>query len=283
MKRRRLLAVEQQLYQTQHGKIQKPDAYGIKRDLARKQSGKQEDGSDDFDDDLDEALFKLDSDSLTTADYLIKANPNSNLPVCLVHQVYSIIPNNTMVDRELQQAFQNGLYRKIHIVGTLEDEFLLIKTSDYVNGVKEAKDHAIKSKEDPIVFDVFETVVDQYKSVSILKSTLIQDFKLTERNLAQLVSYGLLLPHSRLDSFWFSIREQGSFMSKLNAGRNEIQRMLKRRHSHDMMEKLLKQKKLHKTNFSIDFLLYDLIGSGRVERHKTPMGDLIRLTDKGGK
>lgn len=50
--------------------------------------------------------------------------------------------------------------------------------------------------------------------------------------------YGLLLPHLQPDLYWFSIRRQGLFMSHYTKGRAEILRMLKRRPTKDLLEKV---------------------------------------------
>ncbi|OBZ87010.1 Serine/threonine-protein kinase 19 [Choanephora cucurbitarum] len=279
--KRTKIATEQRLYQTQQGRIYKPDVYGIRRQKVRPPI--HSDTTDDFDD-IDHALIQVDSDSMTAAELLIQKNPQSNIPACLIHQIYSILPNHTTVDRELQEAFKSNLYRKFHVTGALEDEFLLMKTSDYDNNIIQARSEAMKDEHfDLSVFDRFKDHVQHLNEVTISKDKLIDTFGMNEKHIAQLVSFGLLLPHTHVDLYWFSVRGQGTFMSKLNAGRAEIIRMLRKRHTHNIMEKLLLQKKMRKTNFSMEFLLYDLVGSGRVERHSTPMGDLIQLTTKGGK
>lgn len=105
-KRRKRIAAEQSLYNLQQGKIQKPDVYGTKR-RKRLLAGNAAEESDQqeanelypFDDEFDNNL--IDSDTIATAELLIKSNPKSALPICFVHQIYSILPNNTIVDREL--------------------------------------------------------------------------------------------------------------------------------------------------------------------------------------
>lgn len=53
-----------------------------------------------------------------------------------------------------------------------------------------------------------------------------------------LVGYGLLLPQKDPELYWFAIRRQGLFMSNYTKGRVEILRMLKRRQTKDMLEKV---------------------------------------------
>ncbi|KAI7901489.1 serine-threonine protein kinase 19-domain-containing protein [Cokeromyces recurvatus] len=228
--RKRRMAAEQMLYNLQQGQTYEPDVFGTKR---KKMIRDTKDQQDEFE--QNEDVFKdLESDAITTAEFLIKSNPKSTIPICFIHQIYSILPNNTMVDRELQQAFKKGTWRKFHVIGALEDEFVLLKTEDYCQMTNQAKEECIRDQDgDPkeIIKDV------RYNEVSIFKGVLMKEFGLTEKNMSQLVTYGLLLPHIQMDFYWFSVRKQGSFMSNLKNGRIEILRILKRRHTKDIMEK----------------------------------------------
>ncbi|KAI8643894.1 serine-threonine protein kinase 19-domain-containing protein [Parasitella parasitica] len=282
--RKKRIQAEQKLYNIQQGKIIKPDVYGHhKRPPVAKKN---------FADDQDDEFFEgddqmLDSDAIAAANYLIKINPKSTIPACFIHQIYSILPNrNTLTDRELQKAFVDGSWRKFHIIGALDDEYILMKTLDYCNMIDHAKQKcAIEG--DVSIYDKFKHAImhdSGYNQVSITKETLVESCHFSEQNISQLVASGLLIPHHiQMGVFWFSVHNQGSFMSSLSNGRLQILRILKRRSTKDIMEKLLKQKKLNKSSFGMEFLMHDLIGSGRVERFATAMGDLIRLTNKGEK
>lgn len=103
--RRRRAIAEQDLYISQQGRIQKPDVYGTRRKVVKKViqnlTYDDQDDQDDPDDFPLEDVQLLDSDTITAAKYLINSNPKSSIPMCFVHQIYSILPNNTIVDREL--------------------------------------------------------------------------------------------------------------------------------------------------------------------------------------
>lgn len=92
------MLAEQRLYTTQEGRIYKPDVYGTLKKVIRQneQLYADPDNDDEFGDDI-----PIESDTISTAEYLIKSNPMSNIPVCFVHQIYSILSNNTVADREL--------------------------------------------------------------------------------------------------------------------------------------------------------------------------------------
>ncbi|KAL0144620.1 serine-threonine protein kinase 19-domain-containing protein [Mucor lusitanicus] len=267
--RKRRIEAEQKLYNIQQGKIQKPDVYGTSR--KKPPMVKHHDSDDEFfGEDVNDDNIVMNSDAVSAAEYLIKINPKSSIPICFVHQIYSILPNNnTVTDRELQQALTSGTWRRFHIIGALDDEYILMKTSDYCNMIDHAKQRC-PPEVDASIYDTFKNTVTHDKKlnqVSVTKQALMEACSFTEQHISQLVSSGLLIPHHiQMDVYWFSIHNQGSFMSSLSNGRLQILRILKRRNTKDIMEKLLKQKKLNKSSFSIEFLMHDLIGSGRVEK-----------------
>jgi hypothetical protein len=96
--RRKRIAAEQKLYNAQQGKIKKPDVYGSRRRLIRLNHQCHETSDNDEFEDIEAAV---DSDSVSAAQFLIQSNSKSNIPVCFIHQIYSILPNHTVVDREL--------------------------------------------------------------------------------------------------------------------------------------------------------------------------------------
>ncbi|KAI8069258.1 serine-threonine protein kinase 19-domain-containing protein [Gongronella butleri] len=286
-----------------------PDVYGTKKratQRAREQRNRPAaENEDEFDRQLQQEIEDLPDEALPTdmaitAEHLIddlmyadkkKPHPIELPPLCFLHQVYSIQRDNTAVDRELAVEIERGRWRKFYILGTMDDEYALMRTDDYIGVIRSAKDQFVRetaasiNKEgkdlEPAFFDRFQALVlrsDRSES-SISRQALLDIF--SEKEVSQLCIYGLLIPHMKKDAYWFAIRGQGAFVSNFLKGRLEILRMLKKRPTKDILEKMLKTKRLRQSAFSHDFLLHDLIGSGRATRHKTTMGDLIKLTKKG--
>ncbi|KAI8376140.1 serine-threonine protein kinase 19-domain-containing protein [Radiomyces spectabilis] len=263
-----------------------PDVYGNKKRAIRNFVQQYQDQDED-----DDNAFPIISDTVAAAQLLIEnlAIPLSAKgsdaakkipPVCFVHQIYSVLKDNTAVDRELQQAVKEGSWRKFHIVGALEDEFVVMRMDNYLAMIDEAKEEFISDQSNNVskdaqeldanLFGRFKQFVQdkRYTEVAVTRKALMQEeFKFTERELIQLVNHGLLLPHLQLGSYWFSIRKQGFFMSHYTKGRIEMLRMIKKRATKDMLEKHLKSRKLKNTIFGHDFLIHDLVGSGRAERY----------------
>ncbi|KAI9497249.1 serine-threonine protein kinase 19-domain-containing protein [Zychaea mexicana] len=275
-----------------------PDVYGVKRRASEKKlrcnnaasttPDRLEENEDDEFGDLD--LFDI-SDTVVTAQYLIdklsltdkakRTDVAAKLPrICFLHQIYSILPDNTAVDRELKEAIDTGSWRKFHIVGSLEDEFAIMKTTDYVATIDDAKREYIAEEEsrgdnkkpERIVvtadlFDRFKRFVLDKRHNDVAVSQKSEEFTFNDKEVSCLVKHGLMLPHiQKTDTYWFAIRRQGMFMSHYLKGRTEILRILKKRPTHDILEKQLAAKKL-RSIFRHEFILHDLVGSGRAERY----------------
>ncbi|ORZ01311.1 serine-threonine protein kinase 19-domain-containing protein [Syncephalastrum racemosum] len=279
-----------------------PDVYGQKRRATERRQAElrrnldQEDAADDWplpSDTTVAALTLIHNAVDTTKD---QSESVRKLPhVCFLHQIYSLLANNTAVDRELQEAVDEGSWRKFYILGTLEDELAIMCVKDYLEMIDDAKKdfeedvtnrvHAAEQRLSTAFFDRFKQVIQDKRyfgevaaSVRKLKS---DGYEFNEKEISYLTQYGLLLPHTELGSYWFSIRRQGYFMSNYTKGRIEILRILKRRPTKDILLKQLEAKRLNKSVFKHAFLVHDLVGSGRAIRQETTMGDLIRLTKKG--
>ncbi|KAL1918661.1 uncharacterized protein VTP21DRAFT_2683 [Calcarisporiella thermophila] len=213
-----------------------------------------------------------------------------SVKICMLHQLYGLVPDNTAVDRNIDRLIKNKKLRKFRLGGSIEDEFVVMFLSDYLHQIQEAKKEFIKDGEyeehlrkvDVGLFDRFHKLVAEgsYTDVTIAKTSLQKEMQITDEEIKVLIQYGLLVLSSPF-SYGFSVRGAGLFMSNFLKGRVEILRMLKRRQYKEILQKQFEEKKIRASVFSHEFHLLDLIGSGRVEIIDTTMGKLIRLTRKG--
>lgn len=101
--RKRRIEAEQRLYNIQQGKVQKPDVYGSRK---KPPTVRHHDPEDALFGDVNDDNLVMNSDAVSAAEYLIKINPKSSIPICFVHQIYSILPNNnTVTDRDLVSEY----------------------------------------------------------------------------------------------------------------------------------------------------------------------------------
>ena len=77
----------------------------------------------------------------------------------------------------------------------------------------------------------------KHNDVSVSQKS--EGFTFNEKEISCLIKYGLILPQmQKTDTYWFAIRRQGVFMSHYLKGRVEILRILKKRPTHDIFEKV---------------------------------------------
>ncbi|KAI9250325.1 serine-threonine protein kinase 19-domain-containing protein [Sporodiniella umbellata] len=282
------IKTEQSIYKSQQT-IKKPDVYGHSREKAKKirrsLTTKKESGLDGTSED-DTIAWQIPPDSAVAANYIIQLN-STNIPICFAHQLYSVLPNATLVDKELQGIIKEGNWRRFHMIGFLEEESVIMRTSDYVQAIKKSREQeAMKGDTQCLNETIFDKYIDILKEKEYYTQTSISvesmyEFGLDDKVIKQLVKHGFLLPHIQENLYWFSIKNQGCFMANIRKGREEILKIIKKRTTKDIMENVLKAKKLRNTILSVDFLLHDLIGSGRVERYSIgTMGSFIKLTNK---
>ncbi|KAG1049518.1 hypothetical protein G6F43_008155 [Rhizopus delemar] len=276
MNNRQRIDAEQTLYRTQQ-RVKKPDVY--RNNIKKAKRIRHELLAQEEDEMEDDFVMQIASDSVNAAIYLIGLN-DTTVPVCFIHQIYSILPNPTLIDKELQEAIEKGEWRKFHVIGSVEDEYVIIKTEDYLKMMDEIK----QEENNKAVFDIFIRLIKdkRYYSQVTISAKDLNSFGINDADIKQLVMNGFLLPHLQVGLYWFSFRKQGHFMTNISNGRSEITRILKKRATKDIMESLLKSKRLHKTRLNMEFLLHDLVGSGRVERYSIgSTGNVIKLTNKG--
>ncbi|KAG2180460.1 hypothetical protein INT44_003464 [Umbelopsis vinacea] len=236
-----------------------PDAYHQRRKEVQKVTDRIEnDPTEEFDDmpPLENAAVEEAFDTYNALRYFINSaclasSAKISVPrICFLHQLYSILPDNTAVDRELNILVQSMMVRKFRVGGTLEDELVIMFMEDYLLQIVAAKaefekdvasGHAgAKTKSiGPQVFDMFRDAVTnpKFTDVVIARKALTKIVGFNETEISQLVMYGLLVIHSQ-DSYLFAIRGAGTFMTPFIKGRVEILRTLKRRQTRDILEKV---------------------------------------------
>ncbi|KAG0089803.1 hypothetical protein BGZ93_003395 [Podila epicladia] len=71
-----------------------------------------------------------------------RVKQQKHLPkVCMIHQLYSLVADHTAVDRALAHQIKVGQIRKFYLGGTGSDEFAIMLTPDYLEQIRQAKQH----------------------------------------------------------------------------------------------------------------------------------------------
>ncbi|KAI9136625.1 serine-threonine protein kinase 19-domain-containing protein [Paraphysoderma sedebokerense] len=197
----------------------------------------------------------------------------------------------------LQEShIQSGHLRKFRL-NLNPPEFGLLKLSEYFEQIDEAKE-AFEKTWGPVrlvkngvtvngecevrsdVFDRYREFIRNYFDVSVSKSVLLRDLGASEFDIRELVKSGFLVLRDA-DSFYFSIRSAALFTTPFLKGRKAVLRMVKRKKYKEIFVSQYLSIPIRDSSLDHRFHMYDLVGSGRMEKSRTTMGWLLRLTKKG--
>ncbi|UYV78893.1 STK19 [Cordylochernes scorpioides] len=148
-------------------------------------------------------------------------------PVVMRHQIYSFVPNRTLVDKHLNELREANTLRLFRM-GEGEEEFAVISLPDLC-------DHIRRSASD----------------TPTLRSELMQNGVLTRR--------------TEPGSWWLSLPGAGKFVKALEAGRRASLSMIRRTQYKEMLESEFLARRLPRSALlGIKYHLHDLIGADLV-------------------
>lgn len=186
------------------------------------------------------------------------------------HQVYTIVSNRTLADRQLEQLRREKIIR-VFKLGSQADEMAIMLRQDYdthVRGV--VPDKALAT--------AFLKVIEDEQAVSITKAELVTSGDFSPSALSQLIqSCCVTMRDAR--SLWISIPNAGSFMRSLRKGRDALKRIVKNSKFREALERDVLKRKLKGTKLGMRYHMSDAIGAGALVSTKTTMGPLLRLPD----
>ncbi|XP_064600339.1 inactive serine/threonine-protein kinase 19-like [Liolophura sinensis] len=196
----------------------------------------------------------------------------------LKHQVYSIVKNRTVADKQLNDLRTAGEIKLFKLpMGTGEEEYCVLFTEDYKSHILRTSRSMAVSK---TVIDKFiKKVVSQHSDVSISKETLLDEFRFKDEEITQMVKANLLT-FREVGSWWLSIPNTGVFMKSFIRGRKSVLTMIRKSKYRAILKQELEQRKWPKlAKLGLMFHIHDIIGSELVECVQTTSGELLRLKD----
>lgn len=250
-----------------------PDGYNSKKCCIANSSEENSWNSkgDDFE-------FEVPSDTEAAVLYLKALVPldkfQGKIPaIILKHQIYCVVKDRTLVDRQLNNLWEENKIRLFKLTSG-SDEFGVVITDDYVSHIKSrVTDTSILPTIDKFANDVLPNHAD----VSISKIDITGKFKLSEEQITQLVNIGVLTTRD-VGSWWLSIPGAGIFMKNFSNGRKALIQMFKKRKYQEILEKdLLSRKFDTHSKLGIRYHVYDIIGADIVKSSDTTSGRLLRL------
>jgi len=202
------------------------------------------------------------------------ALPAHSPPLVLVHQLYSVVASKTTVDRDIEAARQAKRVIKLRLPAA-EGQFVVVLWRDYERGVERA---AATSPEQlaAVLTRLLKLMSHVDTDVAIARTVFKVETGSSDSDIAELVRAGFLMLRDG-NSLWFTLPCMGNFAVQLAGGRGEILAMLKRKKFHEMLEKLLVQKTLRKSQLGWEYHLSDLLGIKAIEYKHTSEGNLVRV------
>ncbi|XP_074648362.1 winged helix repair factor 1-like [Tubulanus polymorphus] len=222
------------------------------------------------------------NDTKTTLLYLKNIFPKDkferDLPaIMLKHQLYSILKNRTLVDKQLGELRNSSEIRLFKLSLSDEDEYGVVFTTDYIDYVKEHS--KIMGLQSSIIEKYSENVLKCCPDVSLDRKTLTTAFNFTEAEITKLVQCSILTVRD-VGSWWLAIPAIGAFIKSFIRGRKAVVAMIKKSKYKEILKTELEQRNLPKSvKLGMEYHLHDIIGADMVQRIKTTSGDLLRLND----
>lgn len=193
--------------------------------------------------------------------------------VLLIHQVYSIVKNKTKVDKEVADLQAKGKI-KLFKLGGEETALVVIFTFDLINHVLKCCGNASK------IDHYLKNVMTQIEDISIDKEVLRERFNLSEDDIRDLVSAGLLAMRSAT-SYWFSFPNAGEFMKIYLKGRKAVINTIKKSKFREILQSELEQRKLKRSEkLGMSYYIHDIMGADLVQCIETTSGNLLRVAKK---
>ncbi|XKL63411.1 hypothetical protein PGB90_005775 [Kerria lacca] len=189
-------------------------------------------------------------------------NRQNNLfpPVVFVHQLYDIIENKTILNRQIEILRNEKKIVLIHL-GNENNMRVVIFFDDLKNHVISKRDLAEKS----LFQKFFDKVLSSTSDIGISRLDLMIKFKFSEKDIRCLVNAGLLILNET-NIFWFSFPSAGIFMRKFIKGRQTLINIIKKRKFGEILQsELEKLPTLKSVQLPVKYLIHDLVGGNFVK------------------
>ncbi|CAD7700987.1 unnamed protein product [Ostreobium quekettii] len=219
-------------------------------------------------------------------------------PVVLKSQLYSIVTDRTIVDRELDSLRHSHKIRWLRLpFGT--DEYAVVVMEDYHEEINDAKRRHCSTAENEHagrVFDCFkEQILSSVVDVKVSHADLLNllqcwsdstpDQPVEEEQISALLGAGLLtrMTTARLQGYHFAVPSAGHVVASITKGRRELIGLFKKRRNSEIAEKELfsGKYKLKQSKLGVRFHTRDLVGKGILHQIRSTVGTVYRLA-KGG-
>ncbi|XP_051852217.1 serine/threonine-protein kinase 19 isoform X3 [Antechinus flavipes] len=196
-------------------------------------------------------------------------------PIALKSQVYSLVPDRTVADRQLRELREQGEIRVIQL-GFDCDAQGIVFTEDF-------KAKALESCRgcpfEGTVQKFLALVLPACGDLSFQQNQMIQTFGFRDCEITQLVNAGILTVRDA-GSWWLSVPGAGRFVKYFVKGRRAVLGMVRKSKYRELsLSELLGRQAPLSVRLGLPYHVHDLIGGQLLDIVPTTSGTLLRLPE----
>ncbi|XP_012905657.2 serine/threonine-protein kinase 19 isoform X1 [Mustela lutreola] len=196
-------------------------------------------------------------------------------PIALRSQVYSLVPDRTVADRQLKELQEQGEIRVIQLGFDL-DAHGIIFTEDYRTRVLKACDGRPYAG---AVQKFLALVLPACGDLSFQQDQMTQTFGFRDPEITQLVNAGVLTVRDA-GSWWLAVPGAGRFIKYFVKGRQAVLGMVRKaKYRELLLSELLGRRAPATVRLGLTYHVHDLIGAQLVDCVSTTSGTLLRLPE----
>ena len=191
-------------------------------------------------------------------------------PIVTRSMLYCVMPSKTLVDSELI-TLGESCKLKLFSFRSKTLEYIMLHDDYCLFLKKKLIEYNISPDK------IIDTIKELRNSIYFSKIELKIKFCLSDDSITILTKDKLLSFNPVDMKYEFTLPCAGNFVELIGKGRLAIINHLKHKNSNEVLESELISMKLRHCSLGIKYILYDLIGSGKVQCIKCGMGNLLRL------
>ncbi|XP_063522128.1 inactive serine/threonine-protein kinase 19 isoform X4 [Pongo pygmaeus] len=196
-------------------------------------------------------------------------------PIVLRSQVYSLVPDRTVADRQLKELQEQGEIRIVQLGFDL-DAHGIIFTEDYKTRVLKACDGRPYAG---AVQKFLASVLPACGDLSFQQDQMTQTFGFRDSEITHLVNAGVLTVRDA-GSWWLAVPGAGRFIKYFVKGRQAVLGMVRKaKYRELLLSELLGRRAPVVVRLGLTYHVHDLIGAQLVDCISTTSGTLLRLPE----
>uniref|UniRef100_A0A8C5P0X9 Serine/threonine kinase 19 n=1 Tax=Jaculus jaculus TaxID=51337 RepID=A0A8C5P0X9_JACJA len=194
-------------------------------------------------------------------------------PIVLRSQVYSLLPDRTVADRQLKALQERGEVRAIQL-GFDSDSHGVVFTEDYtVLKACAGRPYA------GAVQKFLAAVLPACGDLSFQQDQMTQTFGFKDPEITHLISAGVLTVRDA-GSWWLAVPGAGRFIKCFIKGRQAVLGMIRKaKYRELLLSELLGRRPPSAVRLGLAYHVHDLIGAQLVDCVSTTSGTLLRLPE----